>query len=117
MGGFLYGTLQIELIERFGLDGCLLIVGALALNVVACAGPMRPLTQSKYYIKQRAAILERAAKEQKLRREEEPGNQKPSAKDPVITVETNELLVRRKSLFSCSAFIMMIKIKMSHYSQ
>lgn len=115
MGGFLYATLQCELIELFGLDGCLLIIGALALNVVACAGPMRPLTLPKYYLKQRAAFLERAAEEQRLR--DEPSNQKPSSKDPVITMETKELLVRRTSLISCSAFFKMIKTKMRHYSQ
>ncbi|XP_051275968.1 monocarboxylate transporter 9-like isoform X2 [Dicentrarchus labrax] len=103
VGGFLYSALQSELIERFGLDGCLLVVGALALNVVACAGPMRPLTPPKYYLKQRAAILER-----RLQEEEE----KPSAKDPVIAMET-----RGRSLFSCSAFVRMIKMKMRRYSQ
>ncbi len=113
MGGFLYASLQKELIELFGLDGCLLIIGALALNVVACAGPMRPLTPPKYYLRQRAAILEQAAMDE----EEKPSNQRPSAKDSVITIETKESLVRRRSLFSCSAFIKMIKIKTSHYSQ
>ncbi|XP_035526695.1 monocarboxylate transporter 9-like [Morone saxatilis] len=108
VGGFLYSALQSELIERFGLDGCLLVVGALALNVVACAGPMRPLTPPKYYLKQRAAILER-----RLQEEEE----KPSAKDPVIAMETREPLVRGRSLFSGSAFVRMIKMKMGRYSQ
>ncbi|XP_070783200.1 monocarboxylate transporter 9-like [Enoplosus armatus] len=122
VGGVLYSTLQNELIEHFGLDGCLLVVGALALNVVACAGPMRPLTPPKYYLKQRAAILQRAAEELRLREEEEaedePSNQKPAAKDAAITMETKEPLVRRRrSLFSCSAFVKMVKIKMKYYSQ
>ncbi|XP_076616546.1 monocarboxylate transporter 9-like [Chaetodon auriga] len=115
VGGFVYGTLQIKLIELFGLDGCLLIIGALALNVVPCAGLMRPLAPSRYYLRQRSAILEQAAEEQRL--QDEPANQKPSAKDPIVTVETKELLVRRRSLFSCSALITMMKIKTRLYSQ
>ncbi|TRY93678.1 hypothetical protein DNTS_029390 [Danionella cerebrum] len=55
-GGFVYATLQNELIDLFGLDGCLLIIGALALNLMACAGPMRPLNLPGYYLKQRAAL-------------------------------------------------------------
>uniref|UniRef100_A0A4W6G294 Major facilitator superfamily (MFS) profile domain-containing protein n=1 Tax=Lates calcarifer TaxID=8187 RepID=A0A4W6G294_LATCA len=110
VGGFLYAMLQSELIELLGLDGCLLVIGALALNVVACAGPMRPLTPPRYYLKQRAAVLE----QQRLQ-EEELSNQKPLAKDPVIAMETKEPLVRRRRLFSCSAFVKMIKIKMRQY--
>uniref|UniRef100_A0AAY5EVV3 Major facilitator superfamily (MFS) profile domain-containing protein n=1 Tax=Electrophorus electricus TaxID=8005 RepID=A0AAY5EVV3_ELEEL len=55
-GGFLYATLQNELIELFGLDGCLLIIGAASLNLMACAGPMRPLNFPGYYLKQKAAL-------------------------------------------------------------
>ncbi|XP_022597992.1 monocarboxylate transporter 9-like isoform X2 [Seriola dumerili] len=112
VGGFLYATLQSELIELLGLDGCLLIIGALALNVVACAGPMRPLTPPRYYLKQRAAILER-----QLQEEAELSNQKPSDKDQGITTETKEPPVRRRSLFSCSSFIKTIKIKTRGYTQ
>lgn len=43
VGSFLYATLQHELAELFGLDGSLLVIGALALNGVVYAGPMRPL--------------------------------------------------------------------------
>lgn len=106
-GGFLYATLQGKLADLFGLDGCLLLVGALALNIIACAGPMRPLTPPKYYLKQRAAILE-----QHLREEQELTNEKLLAKDQVITMETTQSLVRRWSLFSCTAFIERIKMKM-----
>ncbi|XP_076834186.1 monocarboxylate transporter 9a [Brachyhypopomus gauderio] len=56
VGGFLYATLQNELIELFGLEGCLLIVGALSLNLMACAGPMRPLNFPSYYLKQKAVL-------------------------------------------------------------
>lgn len=69
MGGFIYATVQNELIDLFGLEGCLLIIGALALNLMACAGPMRPLNLPGYYLKQRAA----------LQRTEEPLYTKPTA--------------------------------------
>lgn len=106
MGGVLYSVLQGELIQLFGVDGCLLVVGALALNVVAFAGLMRPLTLSKYYLRQRAAVSEQTG--------EEPSNQKPSAEDFVIAMETKELPVRRWSLFTWSASI---KIKTRRYCQ
>ncbi|XP_062382707.1 monocarboxylate transporter 9b [Sardina pilchardus] len=59
-GGFVYATGQNELIELFGLGGCLLIIGSLALNIIACAGPMRPLHVPTYYLKQKAAALQKA---------------------------------------------------------
>lgn len=43
VGLFIYAALQRLLIELYGLDGCLLIVGALALNILACGSLMRPL--------------------------------------------------------------------------
>lgn len=46
MGLFIYAALQRMLIEFYGLDGCLLIVGALALNILACGSLMRPLQTS-----------------------------------------------------------------------
>uniref|UniRef100_A0AAY4EW28 Monocarboxylate transporter 9 n=1 Tax=Denticeps clupeoides TaxID=299321 RepID=A0AAY4EW28_9TELE len=61
VGGFLYATLQNELISLYGLEGCLLIVGALALNLMPCAGPMRPLHLPGYYLKQKAALEEKEA--------------------------------------------------------
>lgn len=63
VGAFLYATLQNKLIVLFGLSGCLLIVGAMALNIMACAGFMRPLNMPGYLLKRKAA-LERQAKEQ-----------------------------------------------------
>uniref|UniRef100_A0A3Q1IL60 Major facilitator superfamily (MFS) profile domain-containing protein n=1 Tax=Anabas testudineus TaxID=64144 RepID=A0A3Q1IL60_ANATE len=92
VGGFLYSTLQSELIKLLGLDGCLLIVGVLALNVVACAGLMRPLTPSRFYLKQRAAVLKGQLQE------EVPTNQKPAGTDAVITMETKDQRVKRRSL-------------------
>lgn len=52
----MYASIQNKLIEQYGLDGCLLIVGALALNLIPCAGPMRPLKFPGYYVKQKAAL-------------------------------------------------------------
>ncbi|XP_015853246.1 monocarboxylate transporter 9 isoform X2 [Peromyscus maniculatus bairdii] len=46
VGLFIYAALQRVLIEFYGLDGCLLIVGALALNILACGSLMRPLQSS-----------------------------------------------------------------------
>uniref|UniRef100_A0A8D0GDD2 Monocarboxylate transporter 9 n=1 Tax=Sphenodon punctatus TaxID=8508 RepID=A0A8D0GDD2_SPHPU len=46
VGLFIYAALQRELIELYGLDGCLLIVGALSLNILACGSLMRPLASS-----------------------------------------------------------------------
>ncbi|XP_041867165.1 monocarboxylate transporter 9-like [Melanotaenia boesemani] len=63
VGAFIYATAQNELIVLFGLDGCLLIIGAVALNLMACAGFMRPLNMPGYYLKQKAA-LERNTEEQ-----------------------------------------------------
>lgn len=63
VGSFIYATSQNELIVIYGLDGCLLIIGAVALNLMACAGFMRPLNMPGYYLKQKAA-LERSTEEQ-----------------------------------------------------
>nr|XP_020460073.1 monocarboxylate transporter 9 [Monopterus albus]XP_020460080.1 monocarboxylate transporter 9 [Monopterus albus] len=65
VGAFIYATAQNELIVLYGLDGCLLIIGAVALNLMACAGFMRPLNMPGYYLKQKAA-LERNTGEQLL---------------------------------------------------
>lgn len=67
VGSFIYATAQNELIALYGLDGCLLIIGAVALNLMACAGFMRPLNMPGYYLKQKAA-LERNTEEQILER-------------------------------------------------
>ncbi|XP_056385873.1 monocarboxylate transporter 9 [Hyla sarda] len=45
VGTFVYACLQKELISIYGIDGCLLIIGALALNILACGIVMRPLPQ------------------------------------------------------------------------
>lgn len=56
LGTFVYATAQNELIVLYGLDGCLLIIGAVSLNLMACAGFMRPLNMPGYYLKQKAAL-------------------------------------------------------------
>lgn len=78
VGSFVYATLQNELIKLYGLDGCLLIIGALALNLMVCAGPMRPLYLPGYYLRQRAAL--------KQKEEEPPMYEKPTTL--IITPET-----------------------------
>ncbi|XP_053731189.1 monocarboxylate transporter 9-like [Synchiropus splendidus] len=65
VGTFIYATGQTTLILHYGLDGCLLIIGAVSLNLIACAGFMRPLIVPSYYLKQRAA-LERNTEKQLL---------------------------------------------------
>lgn len=133
VGGFIYASLQNELIELFGLEGCLLIVGALALNLMACAGPMRSLNLPGYYLKQRAA----------LQQTEEPLYTKPTAviiesdDNPIkstpgsadnttaikllITKEPKELQAseeeRRGKVLSCSIVAQAIKKCMRPYGE
>lgn len=127
VGGFIYATGQNELIELFGLSGCLLIVGALALNIIACAGLMRPLALPTYYLRQRAAALERAEGllyDKALVAEAEPikspaiqgTNEKPVC-HLLITIETKDPLAYEKSLLSCAALIKLIKSKQRDYSR
>ncbi|MBN3323158.1 MOT9 protein, partial [Atractosteus spatula] len=79
VGGFLYATAQNELIELYGLEGCLLMVGALSLNLMACAGPMRPLRPPGYFLKQKAA-LERTEEQLSIRPERHPFPEEPGKK-------------------------------------
>ena len=120
MGGFLYATLQTKLIEMLGVSGCLLIVGAVSLNIIACAGPMRPLTLPKYYLKQRAALLEKAKAKaerpsEKPGLDEAPANQKPLlTKDAVlVTVEMKEPLPGKRA----RDLVRQIKSKLRDYSR
>lgn len=69
-GTFIYATSQNELIVTYGLDGCLLIVGAVSLNLMACAGFMRPLALPRYLLRQKAA-LERSSEEQRFQKLDE----------------------------------------------
>ncbi|CAI9622289.1 unnamed protein product, partial [Staurois parvus] len=54
VGTFIYASLQKELISIYGIDGCLLIVGALSLNILACGILMRPLPQVSSNRKEKA---------------------------------------------------------------
>ncbi|EPY83052.1 hypothetical protein CB1_000599004 [Camelus ferus] len=56
VGLFIYAALQRLLIEFYGLDGCLLIVGALALNILACGSLMRPLRSSDRPLPEKTAL-------------------------------------------------------------
>ncbi|KAI4555560.1 hypothetical protein MJG53_019250 [Ovis ammon polii x Ovis aries] len=56
VGLFIYAALQRLLIEFYGLDGCLLIVGALALNILACGSLMRPLQSSDLPLPEKTAL-------------------------------------------------------------
>nr|XP_023402743.1 monocarboxylate transporter 9 isoform X2 [Loxodonta africana] len=56
VGLFIYAALQRLLIEIYGLDGCLLIVGALALNILACGSLMRPLQSSDCPLPDKTAV-------------------------------------------------------------
>ena len=121
VGGFLYATAQNELIELFGLEGCLLIIGALALNIIACAGPMRPLVLPAYYLRQRAAALEQVEghlydKAPLAEEPIKPANEKqPQACHMLITIETKDPLAYEKTLLSCSALVKLIKTKQKDY--
>ncbi|KAJ8013675.1 hypothetical protein DPEC_G00032260 [Dallia pectoralis] len=132
VGGFLYATGQVEFIQLFGLDGCLMVIGALALNIIACAGPMRALQLPTYYLRQRAAALERA-QEQQARTNKESlkpsgANEKnPQPNNLLITVETKDpnaservlpcCFTNEKGLLRCSALLEAIKAKQRDYSQ
>lgn len=56
VGLFIYAALQKLLIEFYGLDGCLLIVGALALNILPCGSLMRPLPPSDCPLPEKTAL-------------------------------------------------------------
>ena len=140
VGGFVYATLQNELIELYGLNGCLLIIGALALNLMACAGPMRPLYLPGYLVRQRAVLKQQ---------EEPPMYEKPTTliiapEKPASDIQTihgsaeksngtvKELLIgmdtkvlvdyeaeagRRAGFLSCSAVVRVIKRTMRPYAK
>ncbi|XP_048865142.1 monocarboxylate transporter 9-like isoform X2 [Brienomyrus brachyistius] len=126
VGGFLYATAQNELIEMYGLDGCLLIIGALSLNLIACAGPMRPLHLPGFYLKQKAALEQ--TDEQPFSQSEKPlvtenpvkttiATEKGSiVKDLLITVDTKDSLTYNRSFFGRAALVQSIKNKQQAYT-
>ncbi|KAM3606523.1 uncharacterized protein V6R79_017862 [Siganus canaliculatus] len=132
VGAFIYATAQNELIALYGLDGCLLIIGAMALNLMACAGFMRPLNMPGYYLKQKAA-LERNTEDQLF---EKPPledlqittgstatspEKTPMVKELLITIDAKELAIqteKKKSSFLSGLGIMkVIKKKQQAYSK
>lgn len=56
VGLFIYAALQRELIELYGVDGCLLIVGALSLNILPCGSLMRPLKLSALPLPEKSGV-------------------------------------------------------------
>ncbi|XP_064790229.1 monocarboxylate transporter 9-like [Oncorhynchus masou masou] len=125
VGGFLYATAQNELIVLFGLEGCLLIIGALALNLMACAGFMRPLNMPGYYLKQKAA-LERT-KEQPftkppaddLKTTPGTGEKKLAIKDHLITIDAKDIPTpdNKRGFMAGLAIVKIIKKKRQAYSK
>ncbi|XP_056147950.1 monocarboxylate transporter 9a isoform X2 [Lampris incognitus] len=131
-GAFVYATVQNELIVIFGLDGCLLITGALSLNLMACAGFMRPLNMPRYYLKQKAA-LERNTEEQLF--EKPPANDLKIApgsstsppekalmvKELLITIDAKDLPIqterKRCGFLGGSAIMKVIKRKQQAYTK
>lgn len=122
----MYATTQNELIEMYGLDGCLLIIGALSLNLIACAGPMRPLHLPGFYLKQKAALEQ--TEEQPFAQSEKPlatGDPVKTTvatekglivKDLLITVDTKDSLAYNGSFFGSSALVQSIKNKQQAYT-
>lgn len=123
----------------FGLDGCLLIIGALALNLMAAAGFMRPLHLPAYYLKQKSA-LQRDTEEQPFEKPPlndlkiTPGSTATtitmptaekalSVKELLITMDAKDLAViqtdsnKASSLLSCAAVVRLIKRKQQAYAQ
>ncbi|XP_049592777.1 monocarboxylate transporter 9 isoform X2 [Syngnathus scovelli] len=128
VGAFIYATAQNELIVLYGLDGCLLIIGALALNLMACAGFMRPLNMPGYYLKQRAA-LERNT-EQQLFEKPQPDDLKTvpgstacaqdkslMAKELLITTDGIRVETKRSGFLARLGIMRVIKKKRQAYSK
>ncbi|XP_068597110.1 monocarboxylate transporter 9-like isoform X2 [Brachionichthys hirsutus] len=131
VGTFIYATAQNELIVLYGLDGCLLIIGAVALNIMACASFMRPLNMPGYYLKQKAA-LERSTEEQLFEKPPLDDLKITAGSDsaaPEKTLMVKELLIaidasdlgaeteKKSSFLSGLAIVKMIKKKQQSYSK
>ncbi|KAF4085287.1 hypothetical protein AMELA_G00115850 [Ameiurus melas] len=115
IGGFLYATAQNEFIELFGLDGCLLLIGSFSLNIVACGGLMRPLHLPAYYLKQRAALVEKAEEKLNERPLDNSIKNDLPVTDLLIPVETKDALASEKELLICSALVRLLKKKQKAY--
>ncbi|XP_051969117.1 monocarboxylate transporter 9-like [Xyrauchen texanus] len=117
IGGFLYATVQNELIALFGLDGCLLLIGCFALNIIACAGLMRPLHLPAYYLKQRAALAEKAEEKvlEKAPVVEDPTKKNQPFTNVLITGEIKKSPAYERSLHA--ALVQLLKKKQNEYSE
>ncbi|XP_051523575.1 monocarboxylate transporter 9b [Myxocyprinus asiaticus] len=117
IGGFLYATAQNEFIALFGLDGCLLLIGCFALNIIPCAGLMRPLHLPAYYLKQRAALAEKAEDKvlEKAPVVEDPIKKNQSVTNVLITGETKTAPAYEKSLHV--VLMQLLKKKQKVYSE
>lgn len=115
IGGFLYATAQNEFIVLFGLDGCLLLIGCFALNIIACAGLMRPLHPPAYYLKQRKVLTEKAEGKvlEKAPVAEDPVEKNRSVTKALITEETKDM----KSPLSYEVLVRLMKSKQKRYSE
>lgn len=107
--------MQNEFIALFGLDGCLLLIGCFALNIIACAGLMRPLHLPAYYLKQRAALAEEKVLE--MAPVVEDPIKKNQSVNVLITGETKEPPPYEKSLVSYAALVRLAKKKQKKYSE
>uniref|UniRef100_A0A8C7IVG6 Monocarboxylate transporter 9 n=1 Tax=Oncorhynchus kisutch TaxID=8019 RepID=A0A8C7IVG6_ONCKI len=115
VGGFLYATAQNELIVLFGLEGCLLIIGALALNLMACAGFMRPLNMPGYYLKQ--PFKKPPADD--LKTTPGTGEKKLAVKDHLITIDAKDIPTpdNKRGFMAGLAIVKIIKKKRQAYSK
>lgn len=131
VGAFIYASAQNELIVLYGLDGCLLIIGAVALNLMACAGFMRPLNMPGYYLKQKAA-LERNTEEQLFEKpplddlkittgsKSTTPEKTLTVKELLITIDAKDLAVqteKKGSFLAGLAIMKVIKKKQQAYSK
>ncbi|XP_076856719.1 monocarboxylate transporter 9b [Brachyhypopomus gauderio] len=118
VGGFLYATAQNELIELFGLDGCLLLIGSFALNIIACGGLMRPLHLPAYYLKRRAALVELAEEKLRERPLARDDSVRKSLADPLVAAEGGVLPTRKKKeTLSCDALAELLKTRQRRCSE
>ncbi|XP_033883058.2 monocarboxylate transporter 9-like isoform X2 [Acipenser ruthenus] len=129
VGGFICATFQQVLVELYGLEGCLLIMGALTLNIMACGGLMRPLNVPEYFLKQKAA-LERTTEQKDIHREKPPIKEESINKNTLSSVEkgltvsdllmssdTNDPLSYEKNFLGSSSLVKTIKNNKHTYSK
>ncbi|KAK1166396.1 monocarboxylate transporter 9-like isoform X1 [Acipenser oxyrinchus oxyrinchus] len=129
VGGFICATFQQVLVELYGLEGCLLIMGALTLNIMACGGLMRPLNFPEYFLKQKAA-LERTTEQKDTHREKPPIKEESVNKNTLSSVEkgltvsdllmssdTKDPLSYEKNFLGSSSLVKTIKNSKHTYSK